>query len=213
MGRGGDTHGVESAEALVLDDAARDGEGTAGGAELKANLRDERGADGRAGQGQSLSARARSTVPGAPARARRRGGTGRDARVCVRTGATRLGGAETRASREGCRTTSPEARETNLDDVEGLDDAGGAHAGEAAVHERLDRLPGGVIGERHGVERVVGFVRLRGAGVTRDSRCRCVIATVGARSAGCLQQLRIPAIVARTTSEKIPARTAHLIGG
>ena len=74
MGRGGDTHGVESAEALVLDDAARDGEGTAGGAELKANLRDERGADGRAGQGQSLSARARSTVPGAPARARRRGG-------------------------------------------------------------------------------------------------------------------------------------------
>ena len=83
MGRGGDTHGVESAEALVLDDAARDGEGTAGGAELKANLRDERGADGRAGQGQSLSARARSTVPGAPARARRRGGTGRDARASV----------------------------------------------------------------------------------------------------------------------------------
>ena len=86
MGRGGDTHGVESAEALVLDDAARDGEGTAGGAELKANLRDERGADGRAGQGQSLSARARSTVPGRR-RARDDAGDGsRRARLCSHGG-------------------------------------------------------------------------------------------------------------------------------
>ena len=114
MGRGGDTHGVESAEALVLDDAARDGEGTAGGAELKANLRDERGADGRAGQGQSLSARARSTVPGAPARARRRGGTGRDARVCVRTGGRRVSAARRRVrrARDAGRRAPKRARRT-----------------------------------------------------------------------------------------------------
>ena len=37
-----------------------------------------------------------------------------------------------------------------LDDVEGLDDARGAHTGEATVHERLDGLPGRVILERHG---------------------------------------------------------------
>ena len=38
---------------------------------------------------------------------------------------------------------------TRLDDVHGLDDARGAHAGEATVQERLDGLPRGVIGERH----------------------------------------------------------------
>ena len=32
------THSVQSAEALVLDDAGGDGEGTAGGAELKTHL-------------------------------------------------------------------------------------------------------------------------------------------------------------------------------
>ena len=37
-----------------------------------------------------------------------------------------------------------------LDDVEGLNDARGTHAGEATVHERLDGLPGRVITERHG---------------------------------------------------------------
>lgn len=42
-----------------------------------------------------------------------------------------------------------------LDNIQGLDDAGGAHAGQAAVQERLDGLPGGVILERHGVGSVV----------------------------------------------------------
>ena len=39
---------------------------------------------------------------------------------------------------------------TRLDDVHGLDDARGTHTGETTVHERLDGLPGGVVGERHG---------------------------------------------------------------
>ena len=42
-----------------------------------------------------------------------------------------------------------------LDNIQGLDDAGGAHAGQAAVQERLDGFPGGVILERHGVGSVV----------------------------------------------------------
>ena len=42
-----------------------------------------------------------------------------------------------------------------LDNIQGLDDAGGAHAGQAAVQERLDGFPGCVILERHGVGSVV----------------------------------------------------------
>ena len=209
MGRGGDTHGVESAEALVLDDAAGDGEGTAGGAELKANLRDERGADGTGGaRSIDVGARAIDVAGGAGAREMTRGDGSRRARRCSRGrgDASRAARRRARRSREAGRRRA-EARETHLDDIEGLDDAGGAHAGEAAVHERLDRLPGGVIGERHGVERVVGFVRLRGAGVTRDRRRRCLIATPEARSAGRLQPAqRIRAVVAhgeRTGANRI----------
>ena len=57
------------------------------------------------------------------------------------------------------------------------------------------------------VWRMVGFVRLRGAGVTRDRRRRCVIATPEARSAGRLQPAqRIRAVVAhgeRTGANRI----------
>ena len=65
-------------------------------------------------QGQSLSARARSTVPGAPARARRRGGTGRDARVCVRTGGRRVSAARRRVrrARDAGRRAPKRARRT-----------------------------------------------------------------------------------------------------
>lgn len=59
-------------------------------------------------------------------------------------------------------------RATRLDDVEGLDDAGGAHAGEAAVHEGLHRLPRGVIGERHGAV-------LLGVGVGSVAGGRCEV--------------------------------------
>jgi len=50
----------------------------------------------------------------------------------------------------------------HLDDIQGLDDAGGAHAGQAAVHERLDGFPGGVIFQRHD-DAVVWCVRRRTA--------------------------------------------------
>lgn len=74
-----------------------------------------------------------------------------------------------RKKREETRTDLPEVKNKNattrLDDVHGLNDARGAHAREAAVHERLDGLPGGVISERHGVYR--GGVRSVGG------RCVC----------------------------------------
>ena len=57
----------------------------------------------------------------------------------------------------------------HLDDIQGLDDAGGAHAGQAAVHERLDGFPGGVIFQRHD-DAVVWCVRRRTA---RRSRGGC----------------------------------------
>ena len=217
-GRGGGTHGVESAEAFVLDDAAGDGEGTAGGAELKANLRDERGADGTGGaRSIDVGACAIDVAGGAGAREMTRGDGSRRARRCSRGGGDASRAARRRAARRRARRSRAagrrraEARETHLDDIEGLDDAGGAHAGEAAVHERLDRLPGGVIGERHGVGRVVGFGRLRGAGVTRDRRRRCLIATVEARSAGRLQRREDSGGSGpRRTNRREPD---HLIGG
>lgn len=49
-----------------------------------------------------------------------------------------------------------------LDNIQGLDDAGGAHAGQAAVQERLDGFPGGVIFQRHD-DAVVWCVRRRTA--------------------------------------------------
>ena len=38
---------------------------------------------------------------------------------------------------------------TYLDDIQRLDDARGAHAGQTTVKERLGGFPGGVISERH----------------------------------------------------------------
>ena len=60
-------------------------------------------------------------------------------------------------------------RRAHLDDIQGLDDAGGAHAGQAAVQERLDGFPGGVIFQRHD-DAVVRCVRRRTA---RRSRGGC----------------------------------------
>lgn len=73
----------------------------------------------------------------------------------------------------------------HLDDIQGLDDAGGAHAGQAAVHERLDGFPGGVIFQRHD-DAVVWCVRRRTARRSRGGcffvRDRALIARTGGRS-------------------------------
>ena len=88
-----------------------------------------------------------------------------------------------RPNRRGQTPRRDRAR-AHLDDVQGLDDAGGAHAGEAAVEERLDRVPGGVISERHRGSRGVGRMRRarRSVGARGDRRPGLVGRPIGAEA-------------------------------
>mmetsp|Transcript_11 Transcript_11/g.31 ORF Transcript_11/g.31 Transcript_11/m.31 type:complete len:318 (+) Transcript_11:155-1108(+) len=105
----------------------------------------------RKGEGSAL-VRLLEVVDDLGVNAEARGGVGGLAEET--RGETRVEGAEaivlddTRGDAEG--TAGGTELKANLDDVEGLDDARGTHAGEATVQERLDGLPGRVITERHG---------------------------------------------------------------
>jgi hypothetical protein len=198
-------HRVERAEALVLDDAAGDREGAAGGAELEADLRGEggrrprvpkavRGKMRRAGVGWSAvggSAGRRSPARGERGGVwRRRFGRGANARGEPPRGSRGTEAASpteaTNAPRPNRRGQTPrrDRARAHLDDVQGLDDAGGAHAGDAAVEERLDRVPGGVISERHRGSRGVGRMRRarRSVGARGDRRPGLVGPPIGAEA-------------------------------